>query len=473
METDGGPISAAPASAIFIGLCLAVSLNGGGFPAFITFTVALLVSSSWMLIGASRITPDMRCAFCAALCVTLAVSWFSICRINSLPQLPPSIDTTGRIILSRTWGRGRALLISTEYGRFAAVPVYGSAPEGSIVKVRGALFDFKRAAKPGDFDESLYWHGKGAVKKIKLLEISQLAPPSGIYRWRNSLTELITDALPQNMSAYMLALTVGARDKALTGLHREAGTVHLLAVSGFHVGILAYFLSMLFRRGLRRIIFVSAIMWLYILLAGAPSGGVRAALMLQLYLFGLLCGRPRSAFNSVCVAGVLLLLWNPWLFFDIGWRLSMLAAIFLSAAAPLIRRSLAGAAASSMLVWLVTAPQLALSFKKVPTAGLFVNIIAVPLFALIFPAVFLLSLPALAGLPFGWEIAETGEYFLEAWGIFSEYAAAAIPWNIGYNGALKASAALILGASSAFASGFAVKRIPVAALMSAALVMAF
>ena len=100
----------------------------------------------------------------------------------------------------------------------------------------------------------------------------------------------------------------------------------------------------------------------------------------------------------------------------------MIAALFLSAAGPLMRRSWLSALCVSLLVWFVTAPQVALAFREVPVAGLFINAVAIPLFALIFPAVFLFSLPSMIGLPFGCLIAEAFEYVLKTWEILSQAA---------------------------------------------------
>ena len=133
--------------------------------------------------------------------------------------------------------------------------------EGSGVSLRGAVFDFKRADKKDGFDEYLYWRSKGAVKKIILLDLEVTSPPSGIYRWRNFLERKIDEDLPELMSGYMLALTLGIRDKKLTESHREAGTVHLLAVSGFHVGILAAFAGLLLKRGKLKIVLISLLVW--------------------------------------------------------------------------------------------------------------------------------------------------------------------------------------------------------------------
>ncbi len=468
MENRGSPVASAPAFAIMLGLCCSVFLNSIGLPAIAALSAGVLIPCSWMLLGSSRITPGWMQVFFIILVLSALLSLISQYRIEKKITLPSSVETTGQVLINRSWGKKRAILISTHYGKFASYcQDIDAPPEGSEVKVRGALFDFKKTDKRSGFDEFLFWRAKGAIKKLIILDIKIIAKPNGIYIWRNYLTERIINALPERMAGYMLALTVGARDEKLSELHRNAGTIHLLSVSGFHVGIMALFASMMFRRGLRKIIGVSVIIWLYILLAGAPVGGIRAALMLQIYLLGLLIGRPSNGFNSVSVAGIVLLMLNPWSFFDIGWRLSMVAALFLSAVGPVMRRSWIYAAAASTIVWFVTAPQIAAVFREVPIAGLLINTIAIPLFSLIFPVVFLFSLPSLLGLPFGWIIAETGEYMLQAWEILSELTVSLVPWSIEYTLPLLMLSAVLFATAAAYASDISKDKIPfIAALFS-------
>ena len=448
------------------GLCCSVFLSGKGLSGAASVIAGILISCSWVLLCTERIVPDWLPAFFTVLLFTAILSLFSVHRIEKIVSLPSSVSTTGKIVMNRQWGKRNAILLSTEYGKFVSyIHRFGTPPEGSEVRIRGALFDFKRAVGDGDFDEYLYWRSKGAVQKLVPLSMETLAEPSGIYSWRNFIGKRITQSLPERMSGYMLALTVGERDGKLTELHRNAGTVHLLSVSGFHVGILAALAGILFRRGTCRILSVSAALWLYILLAGSPPGGLRAALMLQIYLIGLLIGKPSSGFNSVSAAGVMLILYNPWCFFDIGWRLSMIAALFLSAAGPLMRRSWLSALCVSLLVWFVTAPQVALAFREVPVAGLFINAVAIPLFALIFPAVFLFSLPAMIGLPFGCLIAEAFEYVLKTWEILSQAAVGVVPWSIGYTLPLLVLSSALLGAAAAYGSGVSQRKIFLPAAM--------
>ncbi len=375
---------------------------------------------------------------------------------------------------NRQWGRRRALLISTDHGKMVAYSHPSVAPaEGSGVSLRAAVFDFKRADKKDGFDEYLYWRSKGAVKKIILLDLTVTSPPAGIYRWRNFLEKKIREDLPELMSGYMLALTLGIRDKKLAERHREAGTVHLLAVSGFHVGILAAFAGLILKRRRLKVVLISLVVWFYIALAGFPAGGVRAGIMLQIYLLGLFLGKPSSPFNSVSAAGIIMLFWNPWAFHDIGWRLSMLAALTICAVAGIIKENKAGILIGSAAVWFVTAPLIALAFGKVPVAGLVLNIAAIPLFAIIFPIVLFCSLPAFFGLPFSLEIADMCEYLLESWDILSEKLVEMMQWNVVSTFPLKAFAVILFFAAAAYASGISLKRIPGAALMFSLLVLLF
>lgn len=279
--------------------------------------------------------------------------------------------------------------------------------------------------------------------------------PEGPLFWRNIAERRIRNALPERTADYLLALTLGVRSAELTELHRNAGTLHLLAISGFHVAALASLAGLFFRRGRAKLLGVSAVVWGFVLLSGASPGGLRAAVALQIYLFSLQFGRTCRAFNSVSLAGVLLLLVNPWYFFDPGWRLSMLAALFLSAFAQTLKDSSPAAlAASSPLVWLVTAAQTAFVFGAVPLAGLFINVLAVPLFAVIFPLILALSLPALAGVPCGAYAAGACEYILEAWDWAAGAAAGLIPWDISCSRQLFVLSSAVFCMAVLRASGF-------------------
>lgn len=465
LDRNENPAALAPAFVILLGGCAAIYADSLGVPPLVSAALAALVSAAWTLIGTDRVVPRWTQALALMLALTLTFSAASLFRMNRMEAVPSSISGEAKVLLDRDWGKKRALLLETRHGRLAAYVQRPGAPRaGSLVRVRGAVFDLNRAGRDGGFDEFLFWKAKGAAKKIVLLECHELEKPKGLYRLRHFISARIKERLPERVAGYMLALVTGERTTELTALHKSAGTLHILAVSGFHVAMLAGLAGLLFRRGLAKVLALSSLVWFYVLLAGAPPGGMRAALMLQVWLFSLPLGRPSCAFNSVSVAGIILLLYEPWSFFDAGWRLSMLAALFLTASSRLIGKGLA-AAALSPLVWLVTAPQSALLFGGIPLAGLFINSVAVPFFSAIFPLVLFLSLPSLAGASWGAAPASAAEAVLAVWELFSNAAAALIPVKIGYTYQLFALSAFIFCAAATGASGFSKNKIALCAII--------
>lgn len=465
LDRNENPVALAPAFVVLLGVCAAIYAVGLGVPLPVSIAVAVLVSAAWTLMGTYRIVPRWTPAFALILVLTLALSSASLFRMNRMDYVPSSISGEAKVLLARDWGRKSALLLETRHGRLAAYVPRSDAPlAGSLVWVRGAVFDLNRAGEDGGFDEFLFWRAKGAAKKAVLLECRELEKPKGLYRLRHLIRTRIKETLPERTAGYLLALTIGERTAELTALHKNAGTLHILAVSGFHVAMLAGLAGWLFRKGWTKVLTLSSLVWFYVLLAGMPPGGIRAALMLQVWLLSLPLGRPSRAFNNVSVAGVVLLLCEPWCFFDAGWRLSMLAALFLTASASFLGKGMA-AAAFSPLVWLVTAPQSALIFGGIPLAGLFVNSVAVPFFSAIFPLVFALSLPSLAGAAWGAAPASVAEATLAAWELFSNAAAAFISVKIRYTFPLFALSAFIFCVAAMGASGFSKNKITLSAFI--------
>lgn len=459
------PVALAPSFIILLGGCTAIAAYSFGVAPAAAAAAALLAACAWIFFGSERSVPLWSPAVILILLLTLLVCLVSLYRLDAETRLPSQISVEAKVLLNREWGKNRALLLDTRYGRLGAYLPLEQAPQaGAAVRIRGAVFDWKRAEAAGGFDEYLFWRARGAAKKLILLECVATQKPKGIYVWRNFLERRIKETLPGRTAEYLLALTLGTRAAALSDLHRSAGTLHILAVSGFHVGILFWLASRILRRGAAKLLGISAVVWFYILLAGAPPGGVRAAVMLQIYLLSGFLGRPASAFNSVSFAGAAMLVYNPWFFFDIGWRLTMLAALFLSAFGPLAGRSRKAALVASMLVWIVTAPSATAAFGEIPLAGLFINSIAVPFFSCIFPLLFLLSLPPLTGFSHSFPVGVC-EYILTGWEIFSRVFVQLVPWSIQYTAQLYLLAIFVFSAAVLGASGFSKTKIAAGAFI--------
>jgi competence protein ComEC len=218
------------------------------------------MASAWIFLGTSDPAEGWRTEFIFVVILTAALSLSLNMRMAYEPAVPTTISSEGKVLLNREWGRRRALLISVSYGKMTAYMSGFTAPaEGSGVKVRAAVFDFKRAEKGAGFDEYLYWKSKGAVKKIIPLELEVTSPPAGIHRWRNFLKAKIEGSLPDLMSGYMLALTLGIRDRFLTERHMEPNCPPL-AVSGFMSAYIPRWRTLL-KSGRTKILAISVLNW--------------------------------------------------------------------------------------------------------------------------------------------------------------------------------------------------------------------
>ena len=107
---------------------------------------------------------------------------------------------------------------------------------------------------------------------------------------------------------------------------------------------------------------------------------MRAGLMLQIWICSAIFERKAEAVNSVSCAGVILLIWSPFLFWDIGWRLSVISALVISA---MLEAGYSWVMISPV-VGLVTFPQVAYTFGGMPVVGVVLNLFASVYFAFAF-----------------------------------------------------------------------------------------
>ena len=365
------------------------------------------------------------------------LSLISVARIQSFTLPAGSVTDGGEVILERSWGSKRAVVVEGEKGRFLLkVRPDQAVPEGQSIFFTGEPASFSRSAA-SSFREELYWRARGVRAEIVPTKISlKRAQLPGLPSFRTALRKKILLSLPPATRGYLLASLLGASDPVLAGDHRAWGTAHLLAVSGFHVGLvaaaawkllsLAFFRRVLSHGG--RIVLASLLIWGYAFLAGGAPSAVRAALMVQAVLLGRLLGRKGRPVNAVALAALALLLWRPEWYADLGWRLSVTAALLLAALSE-IGGGWRAVLAAPPLVWLATYPLSAEAFGAVPLSGIIVNVVALPAFAFLYPLAAAASLPVLLGIPGGYYMAGAAEGLFIIWGWIADSLAALLPWR--------------------------------------------
>ena len=338
----------------------------------LVFAGVMFLSYEWEL-------PEQWSVFIFAMAVTLLCSW----RIYAVISEPPPenvifIGETGTVTDVRQWGKVYATVIDTEArGKYVTFLRFPNFTNGARIKFDGETRNFRAKRNDSDFDEARYWRARGVNGVISLHNPDELPERFSLPLMRHKLSRKLSIYMPNLTSSYLRAVWTGERDSELTNKHRSWGTSHLLAVSGFHAGVVLMLAMFIFGGNA---VALSVILWGYIFLTGASSSAVTSVLMIQLWLCGRIFGRKSEAVNSVSLAGVLLLMWSPYLFWDIGWRLSVISALLISA-------MLQGGGSWLMIspaVWLVTFPQTAYTFGGVPIAGFLLNMIAPMYFSFAF-----------------------------------------------------------------------------------------
>lgn len=167
---------------------------------------------------------------------------------------------------------------------------------------------------------------------------SESKPMAFIYGLRGQLSRrLEKSGLTGDNLSVAKTLLLGQRegmDRSLLRAYSDAGAMHVLAVSGLHVGIVLLLLNGLLRplkRGKNGGALVALLLligiWLYALITGLSPSVFRASIMFSLIVVGKALQRDVSVYQSVLVSAFLLVLTDPLIIFQVGFQLSYLAVL--------------------------------------------------------------------------------------------------------------------------------------------------
>lgn len=221
-----------------------------------------------------------------------------------------------------------------------------SFPIGSILKIKGTYYKNKKPFNPNQFDYGNYLehqeiYGQIYLKSNELKIIgNQKNIRSYFANYREDLiNNLKKSSLSKNSFSVIVALLLGQKQDISSELMKEyqaAGAVHILAVSGLHVGIILMILLFVLkpisnsRKGnfIKVIIIISAL-WAFALLAGLSPSVVRSVTMFSFLTIGINLRRTVNIYHTLLVSILLILLINPSFLYDVGFQLSYLAVFFI------------------------------------------------------------------------------------------------------------------------------------------------
>lgn len=195
------------------------------------------------------------------------------------------------------------------------------------------------------------------------------------------------------------ALAIGDKsmiDAALKNQYKASGAMHLLALSGLHVGVVYAFLNAVLAflgnspaaKAFRRIAILAAL-WTFALVSGLSSSICRAVTMITLYEVGSFLGAGRDMLRALAVSALLICLFNPDAPFGIGFQLSYSAVAGIYFLYPRLKSLLDARSLPMKYIWntlslsiscqAATAPLALLYFGSFPKYFMITNLLAIPL----------------------------------------------------------------------------------------------
>lgn len=174
----------------------------------------------------------------------------------------------------------------------------------------------------------------GTLAVAEILEAEWALLDRVLAGMRRAVHDLICGVPEVDARGVLEAILLGRRDglsPAVKSAMVRAGTYHVLAISGLHVGILVFMISILVtvaRLGrIRRILIGLLLVFFYVLFTGMRPSAMRAGVFFLVLSIGRLYQYKVDHPNCVCLTGTLLLLAHPVLVWDLGFRLSV-GAVF-------------------------------------------------------------------------------------------------------------------------------------------------
>ncbi len=316
------------------------------------------------------------------------------------------------------WQPNVLLLIEQEHN--------DNVQSGDTLYFKGHIELMPASGSPGSFNARTFWAGKGVRYRCTSLDLLSTKRGKDAATWMpdriQSLQTQIVDKIGQldldeANQGILKGMLLGDKSDLLSeqkAVFSVSGIMHLLAVSGLHVGMIYLILIRLFRimrwnthHPLVRsccIIFV----WIYVLICGIPPSAARAAGMVTLHSLAFGLARPLSSIHIVLLMVWIHSLFDPAAVFSVGFQLSYLAITGILFLFPRLQKLWKGAwwgfrkigdlLGLSLSAQSLTLPVVIAVFGSFPTYFLLGNLFLMPLGLLIFYMAILLLLLRLIGL---------------------------------------------------------------------------
>ncbi|HEX9022966.1 MAG TPA: DNA internalization-related competence protein ComEC/Rec2 [Geobacteraceae bacterium] len=298
-----------------------------------------------------------------------------------------------------------------------------SVKEGELHFVTGDRIGFasriripRNYGMPGEFDMERYlaFRGVFATAHVNATDDLVFLGKSGEFALQRRIDAIalylgrfIKASLPPTEGAIMRALLLGDMGgvpREMKDAYARTGVNHILSISGFHVGIIAFFIFqvliflakrsefLLLHLNLRRftLALTLPVLVFYLFLSGAAPATLRSVIMIGVFILAMLLERETDPVDSLMLAAVVILAGSPCALFDISFQLSFLAFWGLVVLTPIFAspfKAIEGKMRRRLLLFFLataaataaTIVPVAYYFHRATLTGLISNFLIVPL----------------------------------------------------------------------------------------------
>lgn len=332
------------------------------------------------------------------------ISWYAGIINDRFEETPKFRRTTVRIRNIRTgeeWlnAKGTVQVYFPKESQF----MYGD-----YVIIKGSPSRLSRPSNPGEFDYRKHLSRQNIfhshfIHSDSDVHLFQTHCGSSFKAWILGLRESATFRIQKFITsprerAVALALMIGLKnelDNDLVSAYGGSGAMHVLAVSGLHVGIVYAFILTLFGRmrgtAKGRVLFAAinlVALWIYCFLTGLSPSALRATIMFSLIVLSQTFNRQTYIYNSIFSAAFIILALNPFMIYSVGFQLSFLAVLGIAYLTTRIERRLTCNSHVLKWVWRIMAVSIAAQiavlplsifyFHQAPVYFLAANLVVIP-----------------------------------------------------------------------------------------------
>ena len=278
---------------------------------------------------------------------------YTIVRITEAPSIKPKSINIYAATISNINNDTASTCTGNVFLRLPKTKAALELQYGEVLLVKNTFKPVNKPSNPGTFDFGYYLLSKN-IQEVSYTDSNAwqslgLGYQNLLFTWAykvsNKALTAYKEFLPDTSSRSIVeALCIGERSELSPDINQafiDTGTIHILSVSGMHVGLFFLVLTWGFARLLpkRELAWLSTlcilcVLWFYALLSGFSAPVIRATMMCTIVALGKLINRKGNVINTLCLSACIQLIINPFSLFDIGFQLSYMAVLSITVLTP-------------------------------------------------------------------------------------------------------------------------------------------